>query len=94
MTKTDLKELARVHDLQSISVTFFPDSGRYSANVQWMEHGERRCEFADLHMDTPDEAISSAIAAKMKVSYNQEDEKARLIAELRQKLALLTGEDA
>jgi hypothetical protein len=87
----DLKEIARLHELVSISVTLHADSGKYSANVQWMEYGARRCEFAESHTDTADEAVEGAITAKMKVGIDEAD-KARRIEALRAQLAILTGE--
>lgn len=88
----DLKTLAQEHGLLSISVTFFAESGQYSANVQWMECGERRCEFGDKHTDTADQAVEGAITAKMLVASDPEADKARRIEQLRQQLAHLTGE--
>jgi len=90
----DLKELARAHNLSSITVTHFADSGKYSVSVQWMERGVRRCEFCDRHTDTPEGAIRSAITVMQATRVDSEDAKARRIAELREQLAALTGEAA
>lgn len=90
----DLKTLAQEHSLLTISVTFFAESGQYSASVQWMESGQRRCQFARNHTDTADQAIEGAITEKMLAASDPEADKARRIKELRQQLALLTGEEA
>lgn len=54
--KTDLKALAEERGLLSVSLDYIPESGRYSANVQWPRYGGRECQFG--YGSTPDEALA------------------------------------
>lgn len=93
IVKSDLKALAEEHGLISIGLTFYGDSKKYSAQVQWInEHGERVCELCERHTDTPDEAIASAVSAKFARSLDAEAVKRERIAKLRAELYALEGE--
>lgn len=88
-----LKGLAQEHNLLSLTVTFHATNGKYGAHVQWHDGTERRCEFG-RHDTSADEAVRSAIAAKVAIDADLEADKAKRIKELRATLAALTGEQA